>query len=676
MGLNPYGNVTALSGVGPKTQAELRNLGIETCLDLLLHLPIRYQDRSKITPIDQLLVGEEALIEGTILSTSLSYRGRRSLECIIQDEQKEMTLRFFFFNKHQQAALTQGTWIRAFGAAKKWGKSITMIHPEYKTFRDKPDSPDQKLTPVYSLTKGITQNKLRGLAVSMTKLEWPQEGGVPYQKLKTLHSPPNEMNLREIEELREEVALDELTAHYILTKQRSNERMNQIAKPLPRSIALGKKLLAQLGFSLTLAQARVTKEILLDLEKPYPMLRLLQGDVGSGKTIIAAFAAIRAIEQGNQAALLAPTELLAEQHFNNFREWLGPLNIRVCVLTGKTSKKVLPKMLDQIENGDWDLVIGTHAIFQERVTFRNLVLTLIDEQHRFGVHQRMALLKKAPNTLSPHQLIMTATPIPRTLTMALYGDMDVSIIDELPKGRKPIQTKVIDSEEREFLYEKVHEAVNRGHQVYWVCTLIEESDSINANSAIQVHQELLNLKWKLRIGLLHGQLSSQEKSDIMSAFKNGELDILVSTTIVEVGVDVPNATLMVIENASRLGLAQLHQLRGRIGRGHAASDCILLSQASDGLVSKQRLAAMKDSQDGFFLAEQDLKIRGPGDVLGTRQSGEESFRLVDLATHSHLISRAIERGESLLRSETIDAKQEIIGLLSTWNRKQQQLLRA
>ena len=676
MGLNPYGNVTALSGVGPKTQAELRNLGIETCLDLLLHLPIRYQDRSKITPIDQLLVGEEALIEGTIVSTSLSYRGRRSLECIIQDEEKEMTLRFFFFNKHQQAALTQGTWIRAFGATKQWGKSITMIHPEYKTFRDKPDSPDQKLTPVYSLTKGITQNKLRGLAVSMTKLEWPQEGGVPYQKLKTLHSPPNKMNLREIEELREEVALDELTAHYILTKQRSNERMNQIAKPLPRSIALGKKLLAQLGFSLTLAQARVTKEILLDLEKPYPMLRLLQGDVGSGKTIIAAFAAIRAIEQGNQAALLAPTELLAEQHFNNFREWLGPLNIRVCVLTGKTSKKVLTKMLDQIENGDWDLVIGTHAIFQERVTFRNLVLTLIDEQHRFGVHQRMALLKKAPDTLSPHQLIMTATPIPRTLTMALYGDMDVSIIDELPKGRKPIQTKVIDSEEREFLYEKVHEAVNRGHQVYWVCTLIEESDSINANSAIQVHQELLNLKWKLRIGLLHGQLSSQEKSDIMSAFKNGELDILVSTTIVEVGVDVPNATLMVIENASRLGLAQLHQLRGRIGRGHAASDCVLLSQASDGLVSKQRLAAMNDSQDGFFLAEQDLKIRGPGDVLGTRQSGEESFRLVDLATHSHLISRAIERGESLLRSETIDAKQEIIGLLSTWNRKQQQLLRA
>ena len=465
MGLNPYGNVTALSGVGPKTQAELRNLGIETCLDLLLHLPIRYQDRSKITPIDQLLVGEEALIEGAIVSTSLSYRGRRSLECIIQDEEKEMTLRFFFFNKHQQAALTQGTWIRAFGAAKKWGKSITMIHPEYKTFRDKPDSPDQKLTPVYSLTKGITQNKLRGLAVSMTKLEWPQEGGGPYQKLKTLHAPPNKMNLREIEELREEVALDELTAHYILTKQRSNERMNQIAKPLPRSIALGKKLLAQLGFSLTLAQARVTKEILLDLEKPYPMLRLLQGDVGSGKTIIAAFAAIRAIEQGNQAALLAPTELLAEQHFNNFREWLGPLNIRVCVLTGKTSKKVLTKMLDQIENGDWDLVIGTHAIFQERVTFRNLVLTLIDEQHRFGVHQRMALLKKAPDTLSPHQLIMTATPIPRTLTMALYGDMDVSIIDELPKGRKPIHTKVVDSEKREFLYEKVHEAVNRGHQV-------------------------------------------------------------------------------------------------------------------------------------------------------------------------------------------------------------------
>ena len=676
MGLNPYGNVTVISGVGPKTQAELRNLGIETCLDLLLHLPIRYQDRSRITPITQLLVGEEAVIEGTVVSTSISYRGRRSLECIVQDEENEITLRFFFFNKHQQAALNQGVWIRAFGTVKPWGKSITMIHPEYKSFKNKPNPPDLKLTPVYSTSKGITQNKLRGLAQSMTDLEWSEGSGAPYQKLKLLHSPPNRMEVREIEELREEVALDELTAHYILTKQRSNERMNQKAKPLPRSIGLGKQLLARLGFNLTPAQAKVTKEILLDLEKPYPMLRLLQGDVGSGKTIIAAFAAIRAIEQGNQVALLAPTELLAEQHFNNFLEWLDPLNIRVCALTGKTSKKVLTKLLGQIEKGEWDLVIGTHAIFQERVTFRNLVLTLIDEQHRFGVHQRMSLLKKAPDGLSTHQLIMTATPIPRTLTMALYGDMDVSIINELPKGRKPIQTQIIDSDKREFLYGKVDEAVNKGQQVYWVCTLIEESDSINANPAMEVHQELLNLKRRLRIGLLHGQLNAQEKSERMSAFKSGELDVLVSTTIVEVGVDVPNATLMIIESASRLGLAQLHQLRGRIGRGNAASHCILLSQTSDSLLSQQRLAAMNNSQDGFFLAEQDLKIRGPGDVLGTRQSGEESFRLADLANHSHLISKAIERGENLLGSNTMEARQEIIGLLSTWNRKQQQLLQA
>jgi len=675
MSLNPNASVSNIPGVGPKTLIELSKINISSYLDLLLHLPIRYQDRSKIERIQNLLTGTEVLIDGRIISSSVTYKGRRALEVRVEDESASMTLRFFFFSKQQQARFAPENWIRAFGTVKPWGKSITMIHPEYTLYKDQPGVPEKKLTPVYALTKGITQNKIRRLTKELTKLDWPNGVGEPYEKLSTLHSPPSDIKLIEIERIQNQIALDELTAHYLISKQRLNERQHQKATPLPQSVGLGKILARRLGFKLTQSQAKVTKEIFLDLARPSPMFRLLQGDVGSGKTIIAAFAAIRAIEQSGQAALLAPTELLAEQHFNNFNEWLKPLEIQVCLLTGKTPKKELKSLLKNIESGTSNLIIGTHAIFQNQVTFKNLVLTLIDEQHRFGVHQRMALLDKSPAGLNPHQLIMTATPIPRTLTMALYGDMEVSIIDELPKGRKPIETKMINSQDRPFLLNKIETTIKKRQQIYWVCTLIDPSDTISATSAISLHDEITNLMPNWRIGLLHGQLKSQDKIKIMSEFKAGEIDLLVTTTIIEVGVDVPNATLMIIENANRLGLAQLHQLRGRIGRGSIASECLLLGQESNNSTGSKRLEVMSESQDGFYLAEQDLKIRGPGDLLGSRQSGEESFRLADLSVHSHLIPKAINRGELLIASEREESKQEIDNLLSLWARKKSEMLR-
>ena len=676
MSLNPNASISNIPGVGPKTLAELEKINISSYLDLLLHLPIRYQDRSKIEPIQSLSTGTEVLIDGRITGSSVTYKGRRGLEVQVEDESAPITLRFFFFSKQQQAAFASKTWIRAFGIVKPWGKSITMIHPEYKLYIEPPGIPENKLTPVYALTKGITQNKIRRLTQELTKLDWPNEAGKPYQKLRTLHAPPSDTKYTELEQIQNQIALDELTAHYLISKQRQNERQNQTAQPLPQSIGLGKILVNQLGFKLTQSQAKVTREILLDLEKSSPMLRLLQGDVGSGKTVVAAFAAIRAIEQGGQAALLAPTELLAEQHFNNFNEWLKPLEIQVCLLTGKTPKKELEKLLKNIKVGNLNLIIGTHAIFQKKVTFNNLVLTLIDEQHRFGVHQRMALLDKSPAGLHPHQLIMTATPIPRTLTMALYGDMEVSIISELPKGRKPIETSVISPQNKPFLMEKIEANIKKGQQIYWVCTLIDESDTISATAAITLYDELTSLMPNWRIRLLHGQLKSQDKIKIMSEFKAHEIDLLVTTTIIEVGVDVPNATLMIIENANRLGLAQLHQLRGRIGRGNLASQCMLIDPDSKNSTTNPRLKVMSDSQDGFYLAEQDLKIRGPGDLLGTRQSGEESFRMTDLSVHAQLSPKAIKRGESLIASNKPESNEEIRNLLSIWTQKKSDMLRA
>ena len=674
MSINPKTSISDLPGVGPKTLLEFEKINVKTYLDLLMHLPNRYQDRSTIKPINDWAFGTEALIDGQVISAKVKFRGRRNLEVLVEDLSGEILLRFFFFSKQQQLRFEPGAYIRLFGTINTWGKRKMLIHPEYTLFAQAPAAPEQFLTPVYPATKALNQNKLRRFTEVLTKVDWPKTSGVPFKKLCLLHSPPAHMTLQDITQTQDQIALDELTAHYLVIQHRLKGRLAQKAKPLPRSVGLGKKLLNNLGFRLTRAQAKVAKEILLDLENPWPMLRLLQGDVGSGKTIIAAFSAIRAAEQGYQTALLAPTELLAEQHYHNFLNWLHPLKISVCLITGQMNSKELYKKLTGIKKGCWQLVIGTHAIFQEKVEFKNLVLTIIDEQHRFGVHQRMALLEKTEFGLNPHQLILTATPIPRTLTMALYGDMDLSIIDELPKGRKPIQTLVMTKKDRTSVIHKIAKSIISGQQVYWVCTIIEDSDMIDAQSAKSLHQEIKSKLPGKRIALLHGQLKSDEKLRIMALFKAHEIDLLIATTIIEVGVDVPNATLMIVENAERLGLAQLHQLRGRIGRSDLSSTCILINGGLPNSTSSRRLQVLSKSQDGFYLAEQDLLIRGPGDLLGTRQSGEESFRLADLSIHNHLMPTAIARGNTLINSNDKTSKLELKNLLATWADRESNLL--
>ena len=462
--------------------------------------------------------------------------------------------------------------------------------------------------------------------------------------------------------MQSEIALDELTAYYRVMKGRALQRQSTAAIGLPRQQGLGRDLLTNLGFKLTRAQARVVSEVLNELEATVPMLRLVQGDVGSGKTIVAAFAAIRASENGHQTALMAPTELLAEQHYLNFKTWLQPLGLNVTLLTGQLTAAEQRRRYEEIQTGQAHIAIGTHALFQDKVSFSSLALVIVDEQHRFGVHQRMSLQNKGDGG-HPHQLVMTATPIPRTLTMTLYADMAVSVIDELPAGRQPITTYTVDEVRRSEVVAQVHKLLQAGQQAYWVCTLIDDSDEIDAVSATFMHGELTEALADQRIALLHGRMKSDEKVRVMNAFKNGEIDLLVATTVVEVGVDVPNATQMVIENAERLGLAQLHQLRGRVGRGKLPSACFLIFSQGLSAAAKTRLTAMRDSQDGFYLAEEDLKLRGPGDILGTRQSGEQSFRIADLSLHAHLIPEATRRGDALISDSQNGA---LANLLETW----------
>jgi ATP-dependent DNA helicase RecG len=505
------------------------------------------------------------------------------------------------------------------------------------------------------------------LLKQLCELPWADIVGTPFSKLKFLHQPPADTLPADIEDVQASVALDELTAYFLVMKGRALKRQKAQAPHLPRSEGLGRTLLHNLGFKLTQAQARVVSEVLTDLEKPIPMLRLIQGDVGSGKTVVAAFAAIRAAEQNMQTAIMAPTELLAEQHFHNFVQWLTPLGINVTLLTGQLGAAETRRRLAEVESGSAHVVIGTHALFQDKVTFHRLALSIIDEQHRFGVHQRMALQQKAAIHLQPHQLVMTATPIPRTLTMALYADMDVSIIDELPAGRQPIKTHTVAGAKRDQVIERIDQVLAIGEQAYWVCTLIDESDEIDATAATTLHELLTTQLPARRIGLLHGRMKSDEKVSTMQAFKAGTIDLLVATTVVEVGVDVPNATHMVIENAERLGLAQLHQLRGRVGRGSIASHCYLMFKEGLGENARFRLNVMRDSQDGFFLAEQDLKLRGPGDVLGTRQAGEQSFRIADLGLHAHLMPQVIKRGDAMLNAAAGTPEHaEMRNLLKAW----------
>jgi len=664
---DPNASITALKGVGPRLETILAKLGILRLVDLLLHLPIRYQDRTRLTPMNQIRAGDGCLIQGSILDCSVQFGRRRSLRVTLTDDSGQAQLRFFHFSKFQQAALNRAEFVRAYGEFRFIGRELACVHPEYETFDHMPESPVPCLTPIYPTTQGLGQGRLRNLTDALCHQPWPDVAGTPFADLKRLHLPPADTSLQDIAATQERIAMDELTAYYVVMRGRALKRQQAHAQTLPQSTGLGRVLLKNLGFRLTKAQAKVVSEVLTDLAKPVPMLRLVQGDVGSGKTVVAAFAAIRAAEQGYQTALMAPTELLAEQHHLNFNTWLQPLGIQSVLLTGQLPAKEQRERLAKVASGEAMVVIGTHALFQEKVVFDKLALSIIDEQHRFGVHQRMALQHKAPADQQPHQLVMTATPIPRTLTMALYADMDVSVIDELPKGRLPITTHTSQTGKREQIIEVVRSAVARGQQAYWVCTLIEDSDEIEAVSATQMFTQLGQELAPYRVGLLHGRMKGEEKVRVMQAFKAHEFDVLVATTVVEVGVDVAQATHMIIENADRLGLAQLHQLRGRVGRGSVASHCYLIFDNGVSDAAKTRLRAMRDSQDGFYLAEQDLKLRGPGDILGTRQAGEESFRIADLGLHAHLMPAVTRRGDQLMSAAVGSAgATQLHNLLNAW----------
>ncbi|OSM95190.1 MULTISPECIES: ATP-dependent DNA helicase RecG [Lonsdalea] len=648
--------LNTLVGVGPSQANKLARIGLETVEDLLFHLPLRYEDRTQLYPINDLLPGIYATVEGEILRCDVTFGRRRMLTCQISDGSGVLTLRFFNFNAAMKNSLAPSQRVFAYGEIRRGKLGAEIIHPEYRVQGEESDVALQEtLTPVYPTTDGIRQATLRKLTDQALKLldRHPIDELLPQElnhsmislteALHTLHRPPPDMQLSELEQgkhpAQQRLIMEELLAHNLsmLAARAGAQRHHALALP-PRD-TLKQQLLAALPFSPTQAQDRVVAEIEQDLNHPYPMMRLVQGDVGSGKTLVAALAALRAIAHSKQVALMAPTELLAEQHANNFRQWFAPLGINVGWLAGKQKGKARQAQQDAIASGDVGMVVGTHAIFQQQVQFNGLALVIIDEQHRFGVHQRLALWEKGEQQgFHPHQLIMTATPIPRTLAMTAYADLETSVIDELPPGRTPVTTVAIPDTRRGDIIQRVDNACQQeGRQAYWVCTLIEESDLLEAQAAEATCQELREALPELTIGLVHGRMKAQEKQQVMEAFKAGNIQLLVATTVIEVGVDVPNASLMIIENPERLGLAQLHQLRGRVGRGSVASHCVLLYKSPLSKTAQKRLQVLRDSNDGFVIAQRDLEIRGPGELLGTRQTGSAEFKVADLLRDQALI---------------------------------------
>jgi len=650
--------VRELRGVGPALAAKLAECGVYRVEDLLFHLPLRYQDRTRITPIGALREGVDAVIEGEIRAADVVFGRRRSLLARLQDGSGTITLRFFHFSAAQKSSLSPGTRLRCFGQVRRGGSGLEMYHPEYRqapgrTAGASGEPVEEALTPIYPTTAGIGQNQWRKLCgQALTHLRHSQPADLlppdhryPYalaEAIQYLHAPPPDAPLELLREGRHpaqlRLALEELVAHHLSLRQLRALQQREGAPALPPRQELLQAFLGTLAFSPTVAQQRVLGEIAADLAQPFPMLRLVQGDVGSGKTLVAAGAALQAIANGHQVAIMAPTEILAEQHWRTFSQWFTPLSISMEWLSGRTKGRQRTAALARIAGGEAALVIGTHALFQADVAFFRLGLVIVDEQHRFGVHQRLALTEKAaPEAGRPHQLVMTATPIPRTLSMVAYADLDCSVIDELPPGRQPVATALVDSSRRAEVVERVANACAGGRQAYWVCTLIEESDALQAQAAEATAEELRQALPQLQVGLVHGRLKPAEKDSVMAAFKAGELALLVATTVIEVGVDVPNASLMIIENPERLGLAQLHQLRGRVGRGSDASHCVLLYQSPLSASGRQRLGALRESSDGFYIAEKDLELRGPGEVLGTRQTGLMEFRIAELPAHNHLL---------------------------------------
>ncbi len=648
--------LTTLSGVGASQAGKLAKLGLDTIQDLLLHLPLRYEDRTRLYPINDLLPGIYATVEGEVLRSDISFGRRRMLTCQISDGTGILTMRFFNFNAAMKNSLATGRRVTAYGEIKRGNHGAEIIHPEYRIQGETSEVELQEsLTPVYPTTEGVRQATLRKLTdqalalldtCAIAELLPPELSGglmsLP-QALHTLHRPPPDIQLADLElgkhPAQKRLILEELLAHNLsMLAVRAGAQSYQ-AQPLLPDDRLKNRFLAQLPFSPTGAQTRVVADIEADMQKDFPMMRLVQGDVGSGKTLVAALAALRAIAHGKQVALMAPTELLAEQHANNFRQWFEPLGLEVGWLAGKQKGKARIAQQEAIASGQVSMVVGTHAIFQEQVQFNGLALVIIDEQHRFGVHQRLALWEKGEEQgFHAHQLIMTATPIPRTLAMTAYADLDTSVIDELPPGRTPVTTVAIPDTRRADIIQRVKSAcLEEGRQAYWVCTLIEESELLEAQAAEATWEELKAALPELKVALVHGRMKAQEKQAVMQAFKQGELQLLVATTVIEVGVDVPNASLMIIENPERLGLAQLHQLRGRVGRGAVASHCVLLYKTPLSKTAQTRLQVLRDSNDGFVIAQRDLEIRGPGELLGTRQTGSAEFKVADLLRDQAMI---------------------------------------
>ncbi|WP_429051690.1 ATP-dependent DNA helicase RecG [Aeromonas veronii] len=656
----------SLKGVGSKMLEKLERLGLATVQDLLFHLPLRYEDRTQVWPIGDLPPGLHGAVEGEIQDTQLVMGRRRMMVCRISDGTGTLTLRFFNFTAAQKNSLAAGRLIRCFGEVRPGKYGLEMAHPEYKLLgEEQAGQTEEALTPVYPTTEGLRQLTLRNLtdqALAQLDLYGVEEllpaGLYPHQielaaALKLLHRPPPSVALPLLESgqhpAQQRLVLEELLAHNLSVLKVRAQAQTQLARALKPAPELVEQLLGALPFKPTGAQSRVVTEISKDLQQSHPMMRLVQGDVGSGKTLVAALAALQAIGNGCQVGLMAPTELLAEQHAINFAKWLEPLGIGVGWLAGKQKGKAREEALAAIADGSVKMVVGTHAIFQEQVVFQRLALVIIDEQHRFGVHQRLALREKGEREgVHPHQLIMTATPIPRTLAMTAYADLDTSVIDELPPGRTPITTVALPDSRRGDVIERVKLACTEGKQAYWVCTLIEESEVLECQAAEDTAAELQNLLPGLHIGLVHGRMRPVEKQRVMEEFKAGILQLLVATTVIEVGVDVPNASLMIIENPERLGLAQLHQLRGRVGRGAVASHCVLLYHAPLSKTAQSRLGVLRETNDGFLIAQRDLELRGPGELLGTRQTGLADLKIADLVRDQPLIPQVQKMARFLM----------------------------
>jgi ATP-dependent DNA helicase RecG len=649
-------SLTALRGVGPALCERLARLGICRPVDLLFLLPQRYEDRTRLTPLGAAAPGRRVVVEGEVALCEVVYRRRRSLLCRIADGTGQLTLRFFYFSKAQQDGLARGSRLVCFGEVRKGPAGLEMVHPEYRLLAaGERITLDSTLTPVYPTTEGLQQFRLRGLITQALERflpllpDWLPAGEEASESRPTLqesllyvHRPPPGADLARLaagtHPCQQRLALEELLAHHLSLRRLRERGRREQALAMPPGDELRGRFLGQLGFELTGDQRRTLEEIDADLAQPHPMMRLVQGDVGCGKTVVAAAAALRAVAHGHQVAVMAPTELLTEQHRRSFLQWFTPLGVEVAWLSGSLSRRERQAAYEAIGSGRAGVIVGTHALFQEKLEYRSLALMVIDEQHRFGVHQRLALMQKgAAGELRPHQLVMTATPIPRTLAMTMYADLDTSLIRELPPGRQPVHTVAIPDRRRGEVVARVREAVQAGHRVYWVCPLIADSEALEYQAAESTHAMLSEALPGLAVGLIHGRMRSDDKDEVMRRFAAGSLQLLVATTVIEVGVDVPEATLMIIENAERMGLAQLHQLRGRVGRGSAASSCVLLYQSPLTGIARERLDVLRQTNDGFEVAQRDLELRGPGEVLGTRQTGMPQLRVADLVRDAALL---------------------------------------